>query len=296
MHGERPGFWNPYTPMSPKPFLHGCSVLVPRPRSRGEAVARAIEACGGSAIVFPVIDIGEIRDCTGLDRCLDEIDSVDLLVFVSVPAVEGFVRRQQALGAGLSRETKVAAVGPRTLACSESSGLCVDFAPDRRMDSEGLLEALGDFDVNGKNVTIVRGQDGREFLGRELEKLGAQVQYVAAYTRSTTTHSISPVLEQWVANPIHCVLITSVSILDALVELLGEANRGLLEETPVVTISSRIARACRRNGIKEVFVAENTGETGVVEAVSLACDGKRPVSGSSVGGKYPGHDKLPGLG
>ena len=271
--------------MSPRPSLHGCSVLVPRPRPRGEAVARAIEACGGHAIVFPVIDIGEIRDCTGLDRCLDEIDSVDLLIFVSVPAVEGFVRRQQVRGAVLSRGTRVAAVGPGTLARSESSGLCVDFVPDRRMNSEGLLEALGDFDVNGKNVTIVRGQDGREFLGRELEKLGAQVQYVAAYTRSKTTHSISPVLEQWVANPIHCVLITSISILDALIEFLGEANAGLLEETPVVTISSRIARACRRNGIKEVFVAENTGETEVMEAIFLACGGTPPASGPPVG-KY----------
>lgn len=269
--------------MRPRPSLRGCSVLVPRPRPRGEAVARAIEACGGNAIVFPVIDIGEIRDYTRLDHCLDETDSIDLLVFVSVPAVDGFVRRQQAVGARLSGATKIAAVGPRTLAHTESLGFSVDFVPDRRMDSEGLLEALGDFDVNGKRVTIVRGQDGREFLGRELEKRGAQVRYVASYTRSTTTRSIAPVVEQWAANRIHCVLVTSVSILEALVDLLGDANGRLLEETPVVTISNRIARACRCVGIQEVFVAEKTGETGIVEAVGLACGGKWPVSASPAG-------------
>lgn len=282
--------------MSPSTSLRGCTVLVPRPRPRGEAIAKVIETCGGNAIVFPVIDIGEIRDYTRLDNCLDDIDSIDLLVFVSVPAVDGFIHRQKAAGVSLPKGTKVAAVGPRTLARSESLGVSVDFAPDRRIDSEGLLEALGDFDVNGKSITIVRGQDGREFLGQELEKLGAQIQYVESYERSTTTHSISPILKQWAANQIHCVLITSVSILDALIELLGDTNCRLLEETPVVTISNRIARACRCNGIKGVFVAENTEETCIVEAIASCIVGNerhqyhRPVVNT------PGNDNLPGLG
>lgn len=282
--------------MSPRPSLCGCSVLVPRPRPRGEAIAKVIEDCGGHAIVFPVIDIGEIRDCTRLDHCLDDIDSIDLLVFVSVPAVDGFIRRQKVVGVSLSKGTKVAAIGPRTLVRSQSLGVSVDFSPDSRMDSEGLLDALGDFDVNGKNVTIVRGQDGREFLGQELEKLGAQVQYVESYKRSTTTRPISPILEQWASNQIHCVLITSVSILDALVELLGDTNCRLLEETPVVTISDRIARACRSNGVKGVFVAEKTEETCIVEVIASCVkrNGWHPHHRSV--GNRSGNDKLPGLG
>lgn len=255
--------------------LQGLKIFIPRPRPMGEHLANLIEACGGTAHLFPVIEITPPDNFAALDTSLRQLSEVDLMVLVSVSAVNGLVERQRTLyksaltqgtgQAAIPTSLKVAAVGAKTAARCESLGIKVDFVPAQRVDSEGLLECMDGFNVKDKQVIIFRGQSGRELLKIELKKLGAQVKYVECYRRRTTSQSIQPIIEKWLRGDINAVLITSVSILESLIQLLGKPNTALLKETNVITISERIAEQCTKLGINNVVVSASPAEHSILE-------------------------------
>jgi uroporphyrinogen-III synthase len=255
--------------MSRKP-LNGLKVLVPRPW--GSTTATRIESLGGTAIQFPVIEISEPEDFSSLDESLRQLANVDLIILVSVPAATGFFRRLKQLKISVPQELKVAAIGPKTAALCECSGIEVDFVPDQRTDSEGLLDCMNGFDMTQKHAVIYRGQSGRELLKTGLEAQGAKVTYVESYRRNTTTESILPIVCQWSRGEIDVVLITSVSVLDSLVTLLGNRHLALLKGTTVVALSARLADQCVAAGIEEVLVSAHASDEGMMEKLLSVAD------------------------
>jgi uroporphyrinogen-III synthase len=224
-----------------------------------------IESLGGTAIQFPVIEIAEPEDFNDMDESLRQLGNVDLIILVSVPAVTGFVRRLKQLEISVPRKLKVAAIGPKTAALCERSGIDVDFVPDQRTDSEGLLACLDKLDMNRSHVVIYRGQSGREFLKSGLEALGAKVTYVESYHRNISTESILPIVSKWRRGEIDVVLITSISVLDGLVTLLGSRYLELLMRTTVVALSARISDQCVAAGIADVLVSGRTSDEAMMD-------------------------------
>lgn len=246
--------------------LQALKILIPRPHPLGEGIANFIESRGGLAILFPVIEITPPDNFAALDASIHQLSEVDLMVLVSVSAVNGLVERLRTLRQPAPPASlKVAAVGAKTAARCESLGIKVDFVPSQRVDSEGLLECMRGFNVKDKQVVIFRGQSGRALLKIELEKLGAQVRYVECYRRLTTSQSIQPIVEKWVSGDINAVLITSVSILESLIALLGKPHFELLKATSVITISDRIAHQCTKVGINHVVVSDTPADQSVLE-------------------------------
>ena len=250
--------------MSAEDALVGFSVLVPRPRPQGARVVSLIEDQGGRAIWFPVIEILPPESYSELDDLLRCLDGVDMLVMVSVAAVDAVIHRLDALDCAIPDNLTVAAIGPKTAARCEAAEIPVRFNPGQAVDSEGLLECLQDFGPEGKEVVIVRAQSGREKLKSELEVLGARVRYVQGYQRRVTKASFTSVIDNWRAGEINAVLITSVSILKGLLSLLGPENQALLFETPAVALSGRIAEQCREAGIRKTSVVDIASDRGML--------------------------------
>ena len=252
--------------------LSGLKVLITRPCPSGDAIARAIEKHGGTAIKFPVIKISAPYSFVALDALLHGIGDIDLLVFVSAAAIEGFVARKKQQNIVLPEGLKIAAMGPETARLGRDEGLNIDFTPRQSANSEGLLVSLRDsesgIDLKKSRVAILRGQSGRDLLKVELEKLGAEVTFVQCYTRRTTSRSIQPIIDIWSAGEIDVVLITSVSILDGLLKLLGPQNSALLTDSPVITISERIKDQCIRRGITCVRVAREVSNHCLIDTIS----------------------------
>ena len=125
--------------------------------------------------------------------------------------------------------------------------------------------------MNRKHAVIYRGQSGREFLKTELEALGAKVTCVESYRRKTTAESINPVVTKWSQGEINLVLITSISVLDGLMTLLGNRHLALLQGTTVVALSARIAEQCAAAGIEDVPVSGRASDEGLIqELLSVA--------------------------
>jgi len=247
--------------------LNGLSVLVPRPYPMGISIAKKIDAIGGSAFQFPVIEILEPENFEQLDRLLKHLDQIDMLIFVSVSAVEGFANYLKQRNIVMPNETQVSVMGPTSAKRCKEVGLPVNFVPKKSTDTEGLLELLANRNLNSKQVVILRGQDGRGKLKIGLEQMGAQVEYVQCYRRIITTQSIGPLLKQFENEKINLILISSVSILESLIKLMGKKQIKKINSIPILTISARIQDACYKIGFKQVIVSEGVEESALLNAM-----------------------------
>ncbi len=254
--------------------LNGLRVLITRPDPLGDDIARVIEEHGGIAVQFPVIEISAPERFVALDTLLCDITDFDLLVFVSAAAIEGFTARLEQQDIRLPESLKIAVMGAKTARLGRDKGLNIDFVPESGAGagSEGLLASLLDrergMELENTRIAILRGQSGRDLLKAELEKRGAGVTFVPCYTRRVTTRPIQPIVDIWSVGEIDAVLITSGSILDGLIELLGPHNMALLRESSVVTISERIREQCIRQGISRVRVAGGVSSDCLLDTLS----------------------------
>lgn len=247
--------------------LAGMRVLVTRPGAAAEAMARRIEARGGQAVVFPVIEIAPPADANALRAAVREFAAgrgIDLAVFISANAALAVGAQLKRIGMKVPATTRIAAVGPKTKAACKAAGIRVDFAPTARINSEGLLDALCSFNAGGRLIMIFRGQEGRETLAWGLRARGAEVRHVEAYRRLLTRRSIAPLIERWHGGGIDAVVVSSGAVFDALGQLLGP-HRHLLEAAPAVAYSERVAKYCRERGAANIIAAEKPNDAAVVE-------------------------------
>ena len=247
--------------------LAGIGVLVTRPAGRAAGLSARITGHGGRAMRFPAIDITPPQDHRALLGTLRQLKQVDLVIFVSVHAVHGVAALLRRHRLRIPEPTRVAVVGPESAAQCVQADIRVDFVPDARIDSEGLLEALGGFGVAGKSVVIFRGQSGRDLIKAGLEARGAEVRYVESYRRKVANPPPASLLASWRNREIHALVATSVAVVDALGELLGPHNRALLHGTPIFTYSQRVAAHCRETGFTQIHTAETPDDASLVDAL-----------------------------
>jgi len=216
--------------------LAGVGVLVTRPEHQSDALVDAIKGCGGKPIRFATIEI-VARDAASVAAEADKLATPEIAIFVSSNAVQHGL--QHAEGA------QIAVVGPATAAAVKAAGRSVDIKSAAGFDSEHLLTAADLFNVTGRHIRIVRGQDGRELLADTLRARGAQVDYLQVYKRITPIYSLDEVealVAVWESGQINVVTAMSVASFRNLVELLPESATALLSRTPLVTPAERVLK------------------------------------------------------
>ncbi len=216
--------------------LAGFGVLLTRPQQQARELAGVIESAGGSAFLFPVIDI-VARNREDIAADASALPNPDIIIFVSRNAVTC------GLPGALSENAAVAAIGPATRAALESAGQHVGIAPATGFTSEDLLEEPALIDVAGKTVRIVRGSKGREFLATGLRDRGARVDYLPVYDRRPAPHTVDELAKLDAAcsgGAINSVIVMSVDSLGSLIAALPGSCMERLRKTPLVTPSSRV--------------------------------------------------------
>ena len=251
----------------PENSLAGIRVLVTRPMPQGLQTAEAISRRGGTPVLFPVLEIQETDFLAELDATLSHLQDVDLAIMVSAAAVNSVSARLRRSGNSIPESVQVGVTGPASASLCEKSGISVNFVPEKRFDSEGLLECLSPYLDDIRSAVIFRGQSGREKLRTELEARGVQVRYQQCYRRTLTAQSIQPVLGVWREKGFDAVLVTSESTLDGLLQLLGSDGLALLRTSLVVAASNRIAEHCRQHDIERISVAGNASENSLIAAL-----------------------------
>lgn len=219
--------------------LDGMGVLVTRPRAQAKELVTAIEAQGGRTFSFPVIEIVPQTE-SDVVATAASLPKPDIVIFISRNAV--------AHGLQFARGALIAAIGPSTAAAIRDAGETVDIEPSDGYNSESLLVEVALQDVSGRNIHIVRGDDGRELLAETLRERGATVNYLSVYERalaSASPQALADVETAWRDGRIDAVVVMSVASLRNLRHLLPEWCRQQLELVPLVTPAARV--------IKEAF-------------------------------------------
>lgn len=256
--------------------LRGLGVLVTRPAHQAVSLAQRIEAEGGRAIRFPVLEIVGIEDPVLLQPIRERIQDFELAIFVSTNAVHYSLHQLQ-LRQTLKPGLKIAAVGQSTAKALEQAGLQPTIEPVPPFTSESLLAtpALQKGAIAGKRTVIFRGAGGREYLGKVLAERGAQVDYAEVYRRRRPL--VTPSKLHDLQHDIDIIVITSGDALRNLFEMVDPKGRNWLCTTPFVAVSERVGELAKQFGVtQQVITADFAGDEGILEALRRWCYEARP--------------------
>ena len=232
--------------------LTGIGVLVTRPEHQAEHLCQLIEAEGGAAVRYPALVIKPRSDRAAVRAAIGPADRYDLIIFISANSVR--------FGADFldqRHDVAIAAVGQPTAAALNVAGYRVSLMPAQGAGSEELLAMPQLAHMAGKRVLILRGSGGRELLSEVLTARGALVQYAEVYTREPAKPSAqlqSEIELLWRQGGIRAYAATSVELLEALVGIVTQRCRELMDSTALVTGSRRVAEAAGRLGLGSPIV------------------------------------------
>lgn len=246
--------------------LAGRRVVVTRPAGQSAHLAALVRAAGGEPVLFPALEIMDAADLQPVVALVDRLDAFDLAIFVSANAVDkalALVRARRAWPAGL----RVATVGGGSERALKRHGFAAVIAPSARFDSEALLDLPELKNVAAKRVVIFRGDTGRELLGDTLVARGATVEYAECYRRSRPDADAAPLHALWEKHELDAFTVTSSEGLANLHDMLGEAGRQCLRQTPLFAPHERIAAAARALGVQTV-VLTGPGDEGLVAGLA----------------------------
>lgn len=245
--------------------ISGFNVLLTRPEHQAEPLHEAIEAAGGRAVAFPVMDI-VARDPIAIADDLASQPAPDIAIFVSPNAVRHGISAARDAGS-------IAAIGSATAAALHDAGYAADIVPAAGFDSEALLQEPGLQHVAGKTIRIVRGDGGRELLAETLTAGGARVDYLTVYERlvhAATEEELAGLASHWQSSGIDYVIVMSVASLDFLLELLPAACREALPAAVLVTPSARVLKTAQARVPNMRAVLSESPATGDLLAAMLA--------------------------
>lgn len=230
-------------------------VIVTRPAAQGQAFVAALQALGVDAVNLPLIGIAPAADPAAVAAAWHRLPALALVMFVSANAVNHFFEARPA-SAGWPAGTLAGSTGPGTSAALRGGGVpadrLVEPGPDGPFDTDTLWLQLAALPWAGRQVLVVRGETGRDWLAEQLRGAGAQVDFVAAYRRLAPAFDgpAAAVLAAALARPhAHCWHFSSS---EAIAHLAAACPATDWAPARALATHPRIAQAARRHGFGRV--------------------------------------------
>src|SRR5580704_17253318 len=231
----------------PMPAFHGVGVLVTRAEQQAMPLCCLLETEGASTLLLPAIEIKAVGNRREMMAQLGALDAIDVIIFTSTNAVR--------FGASLldqKRDLTLAAIGPATARALNLAGYRVTVQSEEGFDSRGLLKHPKLHAVAGSRILLVKGNDGRDLLERELARRGAQVSLAEVYRRECSrpgAEEIERLEQRFAAGKLHVITATSLDIGANLLALATPALRLAVDGVPWLMPSARIAEGLRDRGV-----------------------------------------------
>ncbi len=225
--------------------------IVTRPAAQAAEWVQALGRLGHDAVALPLIDIAPPADAAPVLAAWGRLRTQALVMFVSANAVHHFFALAPA-GAAWPAGVRAGCTGPGTAAALHAAGVpaacIVQPAPGAGLDSEGLWAQLAHEPWAGRQATVVRGEDGRDWLAEALREHGAGVSFVAAYRRCAPVLDAAgrAVLDQALAEPTAHVWLFSSS--EAVANLRALTPAAHWPAARALASHPRIAQAAREAG------------------------------------------------
>ena len=251
------------------PNQSGLSVVVTRPAHQAGELCELIRASGHNPIEFPVTQIKSppTGDCEFLDGLL-RARTTEIFIFVSPNAVRYGLSAIKKSGVKTLENSLVLAIGPGTAKALVEAGVENVRFPQEGYNSEALLTLDELQKITGRNVLIVRGNAGRERLAQELAGREGCVYHLPCYQRQVISKFDEQILNNWRINGYDFLVVTSITTINHLFEILGLELKELTAEMKIVFASNRILDHWMSVGLKGSFVsARNPSLSELVAAI-----------------------------
>lgn len=258
--------------------LKDVRVLVTRPLAQADRLVQLIEAAGGTALRFPMVEIlAPPDDNAGLLDIVARLHTFDYAIFISPTAVGKAMNLISSRGAW-PPALVAACVGRGSAKELQRFGIGAPLVPTGKFDSEALA-ALPQFQqVAGKRIVIFRGDGGRELLGDSLQARGATIEYAECYRRAKPRMDMAPLLRAWARGEVDVVTLTSAASARNLFDLLGKLGQQWLIKTPTVVVSERMADICLELGFKtRPLIAAEASDEAIVATLKAWRTTQKPL-------------------
>ena len=243
------------------------TLLNTRPQHQAHGLNVLVKEKGGVALACPTMSI----ELQALVNKPANLNGFDYIVFISVNAVNAFVK----LGFKLSKSEQACldwfAIGKATYQAATQSGLPITALSGEQFDSECLLQHPDLQRLNDRKVLIVKGQNGRDLLAQTFKQRGAVVEEWPLYRRQPLPlcKAAWQTFKQ-ANNPI--VLATSVSSLECLIKMIKDsANQSELNTLlakRLVVFSQRIKTSAIQLGwVGAIAVVSTQSDQAVIDCI-----------------------------
>ena len=220
-----------------------------------------------------MIRIEPPEDYAPLDVACRAVAGFDFIVFSSANAVDSFMERLLAspLDVRELKGVKICAVGPATAERLTRYGLKIDVTP-AEFRAEALVHAIAEAgNVRGLRILLPHADIGREIVGDELRKQGADVTEVVAYrtvVAEPEREGEPDIYRMLLERRIDVVTFTSASAVRNFVKALGtEQAVDLLRTTIVASIGPVTAEAAAQCQIQTTIMPSHYTVPALVAAI-----------------------------
>ncbi|MCP4486671.1 MAG: uroporphyrinogen-III synthase [Gammaproteobacteria bacterium] len=239
-------------------------ILNTRPAHQQAGLQTLLEMHGAQVLSFPSIEIAEVEPA----RLITDIENYQIAIFVSRNAVDGAFRLLQ--DTSLPEHLKLAVIGEGTYRAlaKRLDNLDQRLIRSEPYNSEGLLLADELQRVEGKNIAIFRGQQGRTVLADELAARGALVSQYEVYHRNMPTYNENSFSRLSAKRFPTLVLFTSTEGMHNLLQLVDQRSRINLLAIPWLLISERMRESALKLGHNaEILIAAKASDAGIQQTI-----------------------------
>lgn len=245
------------------------NILVTRPDERGQALAEALNAQGIFALHQPLFTLEKGRELPILSTVLSQLNAGDAVFAVSKNAVDFATETLAQTGFHFRADLHYFAVGQSTAAYFSAKAEQAVKYPLQSENSEGLLALPELQQMAGKNLIILRAENGRELVAQTMVERGAIVQNIECYRREPLVDNVPEKISLAKRVGVDTILATSGEILSLLCEQTAVADQEWLRQCRLIVVGKRIAHLAQELGwAKEtIFIVPKADNQTLLEAI-----------------------------
>jgi len=244
-------------------------ILITRPQGQGIILREALEKIGADVAQHPTLIISPPADPAAVVDTLVKQPSDTLWLFVSPIAVKWFFKLLEDVDITL---TRAAAVGEATAREIRKHTQIPIVVPDHGQGATALLEALDETKTPLNHCAVIRGEGGLTVLQAGLRERDTELVDVIVYRRGCPIESSDAFQQLWADAPFDAVIITSMTGLDNMVQMLGDHAIATLQETTIFVVSERVKRRGLNLGLNKIVCMDEAEDAKVYEFLTSYYD------------------------
>lgn len=249
--------------------LFGRRVLVTRASEKADALVDRLESLGADVERLPAIQLAPAPSNGAFKDAMQRLSGTDWVFFTSPEGIGWFSRMLKPYRKDVRALSgcRIGAIGPKTAAAIEETGLHVDFVP-RRYNQEALVSDLPARALKGKRALIFSAEESRDVLEQGLRRRGMSVAKVSVY-RTVMPPQMAQDVKRALAAPFDFVTVTSASCVDHLFAALkASGNARLFRTLRFASIGPVTSEAVRSRGGRVAVEAKSSTIEGLVSALA----------------------------